>query len=386
MTLGAVSATIPGLVSCTPDTPGRQTGEKRKLRPALDGEWWLIGASPKLDDLLPAQSAAPLMPPDPEAFGAALVEHGIDPDFLREMQESMQRFGGNRNEPVDHHIFRGADGTWHLWGCVRRTNVGRILYHWKAQSLVQTPWTETGELMRCEPGAGECIDDFAGEEWIQSPYFVSEAGVYYMFYGGHSTGQDVHGNPVSGRQMDFRMFDAEGQICLMTSTDGRSWTRHRDRLGYSRVFTGPGEARDPCVIRIGDLWYLYYAGYEGNPLRNGGIYVRTSYDLVHWSAYQRVHRDENFGGPTWTHECPHVVYRDGYYYLFRTQDYYRAVTHVYRSTDPMDFGIGDAGDKYVGVIACAAPEIHVAEGLEFVSSNHDPALGTQLCRLRWIPV
>ena len=106
MTLGAVSATIPGLVSCTPDAPGRQTGEIRKLRPVLDGEWWLIGASPKLDDLLPAQSVAPPMPPDPEAFGVALVEHGIDPDFLREMQESMQRFGGNRNEPVDHHVKR----------------------------------------------------------------------------------------------------------------------------------------------------------------------------------------------------------------------------------------------------------------------------------------
>ena len=163
MALGTVSATLPGLVSCTPDKPARQTGEIRKLRPVLDGDWWLIGASPKLDKLLPEQTVAPASPPDPEAFRAALVEHDIDPEFLREMQAGMQRFGGNRNEPVDHHIFRGADGTWHLWGCVRRTNVGRILYHWQADSLVQTPWTETGEIMRCDPGAGECIDDFGGE-------------------------------------------------------------------------------------------------------------------------------------------------------------------------------------------------------------------------------
>jgi hypothetical protein len=72
-------------------------------------------------------------------------------------------------------------------------------------------------------------------------------------------------------------------------------------------------------------------------------------------------------------------------YLFRTENYYDAVTHVYRSSDPTDFGVGVRDDRYVGTIACAAPEIYTVDGQEYLSSNHDPGLGTQLCRLRWNP-
>ena len=92
----------------------------------------------------------------------------------------------------------------------------------------------------------------------------------------------------------------------------------------------------------------------------------------------------SFGGHRWQTECPHVVYRAGYYYLFRTVHYATSETHVFRSEDPLDFGIGDARDKYVGRIAVAAPEIIVdGEGNEFITSNHNLAGGTMLCRLRW---
>ena len=57
---------------------------------------------------------------------------------------------------------------------------------------------------------------------------------------------------------------------------------------------------------------------------------------------------------------------------------------MFRSQDPYDFGAGDAGVKYVGSIAVAAPEIVVdAVGNEYTSSNHDLFGGTRLCRLRW---
>ena len=82
--------------------------ESRKLRPVLDGEFWMIGASPSLAGLLP------------EAFPAT---------------------GRPETEParecVDHHVFRTGDGTWHLWGCIRNTPVGRVLYHWEADNLAQ---------------------------------------------------------------------------------------------------------------------------------------------------------------------------------------------------------------------------------------------------------
>ena len=52
----------------------------------------------------------------------------------------------------------------------------------------------------------------------------------------------------------------------------------------------------------------------------------------------------------------------------------------------MDFGIGNADDKYVGPIDAAAPEIAVdtASGQEYISSNHDLDGGTRMCRLKWI--
>ena len=51
----------------------------------------------------------------------------------------------------------------------------------------------------------------------------------------------------------------------------------------------------------------------------------------------------------------------------------------------MDFGIGDAGSNYLGLIDVAAPEIIVhQDGSEFITSNHDLQAGTQMCRLQWL--
>ena len=256
--------------------------------------------------------------------------------------------------------------------------MGRILYHWEADSLTQSHWRQTGEVIRADHGAGESLHDWRGEEWIQSPFVVRDAGTYYMFYGGHGTGVDESGHPVPDG--DLRM---ACQICLMTSTDGRHWTRHRNDDGHSCLFLGPGEARDPCLIQVDGLWCLYYAGYHPDAPQ-AGYYVRTSEDLVHWSDWRTVHLDPRYGPGRWDTECPHVVFRGGHYYLFRTEDYASARTHVFRSADPFDFGIGDASDRYVGLIAVAAPEIIVdCDGAEYITSNHDLRGGTRICRLRW---
>ena len=279
-------------------------------------------------------------------------------------------------------MFQSADGAWHLWGCIRRTAVGRILYHWQGQGLELAPWQPTGEIIRADPAAGESLADWQGEEWIQSPFVVCAAGRYYVFYGGHGTGLDAGGRPVPA---DDPHMDC--QMCLMTSSDGRHWQRHVNRDGFSRIFIGPGEARDPCVIAISGLWHMYYAGYQdGDPAR-AGIYLRTSSDLIHWSDWRLVHSAHDVASGRWSHECPHVVYRGGEFYLFRTSDYASAATHVFRSDDPADFGIGaGALKKYVGPLPVAAPEVIVdAAGREYITSNHDLQAGTQLCRLVWDP-
>jgi beta-fructofuranosidase len=263
--------------------------------------------------------------------------------------------------------------------------VGRILYHWEGASLSQPNWTPTGEIIRVDRDAGESVLDRDGKEWIQSPYTVHHNGLYYMFYGGHGTGIDIDGKPVP--RGDPRM---EGQICLMTSRNGRTWARHRNDRGYSRLFIAPGETRDPCLLNVDGTWHLYYAGYHDHDRAQAGFYLRTSSNLLHWSDWQLVHQDTAYGPGPWDTECPHVVYRRddrqrrGAYYLFRTEDYASAKTHVFCSLTPTDFGIGDASAHYVCTIAVAAPEIVVdADGTEYITSNHDLVGGTRLYRLRW---
>ncbi|NHE56323.1 glycoside hydrolase family protein [Cyclobacterium plantarum] len=325
----------------------------KKLRPILDENWWLIG------------------PPPLKGSHNIPVKIGLNGEI-------------RTYESVDHHIFRADDGYWHLWGCVRHTGWGRILYHWKSKNLTDSPWEDTGEFIRANAAFGESINGWDKEEWIQSPFIVKEKGLYYMFYGGHSTGRNKEGIPARGNSRN-ESFDTECQICIMTSKDGLKWNRYTFDDGLSRAFSGPGEARDPCLIKIDGLWHLYYTGLEDGDPQKGGMFVRTSRDLLHWSDYQLVHRAHQYGRNWWEIECPHVVYREGYFYLFRTQNYVKAITHVFRSEDPLDFGKGNeaAAQKYVGQIPCAAPEIYQLAGEEYLSSNHDPALGTQMCRLHW---
>jgi hypothetical protein len=333
---------------------------KRKLRPVLDGPWWLIGPNPDLKGRIDGDE-----------------QHRIDFEKNRVREH---------NAPVDHHMVRDNRGRWHLWGCVRATAVGRILYHWETDDITRSPWTDTGQLIRADRRAGECIGDWYGEEWLQSPFFVAHGGLYYMFYGGHRAGIDAAGKPQPPHGYGDTPDSSLCQICLMTSKDGIAWERHRNPDGTSRLFLGPGETRDPCVVRIDGKWHLYYAGYfdYSKPEEGSGFAVRTSEDLVHWSDWRLVHRDPQYGSSRTDSECPFVLQKEGYFYLFRTVDYYRCVTLVFRSEDPFDFGIGDASSRLVGRLPCAAPELYEIDGREYVSSSHTPLSGEQMCRLRWV--
>lgn len=334
-----------------------------KLRPVIDGPWWVIGPSPDL---------------------SAAVDGNAEHRLAFEKHRANEH-----NAPVDHHIVRDAEGMYHLWGCVRSTAVGRILYHWTTDDLAVSPWTDSGEFIRADRDAGESIDDWFGQEWLQSPYFVQYDGTYHMFYGAHRAGVDAAGRTVKPADTDDSRLGRDGslfQICLMTSRDGRRWTRHRNPDGTSRLFLGPGETRDPCVLRIGDTWHMYYAGYYDfeRSDEGAGFVVRTSKNLIDWSDWRLVHRDPSYGAGRWDTECPFVIEKEGYFYLFRTADYYRGETFVFRSKNPFDFGIGDAADNFVCRIACAAPELYEFDGQEYLSSSHSPHVGELMCRLRWV--
>jgi hypothetical protein len=199
-------------------------------------------------------------------------------------------------------------------------------------------------------------------------------GIYHMFYGGHNTGT------------------GECQICLATSSDGRTFQRYSGPGGHSRVFVGPGEARDPMVLQVGERFLCYYTGHDQGRRKPCKVYCRTSPalssaaepDLIHWSDYQEVsYGGHSSGWGTWSAECPFVVFLDGFYYLFRTSEYRSpARTHVYRSHDPFDFGLGHDG-QWVTTLRVAAPEIVQVGDRYYISSVEDMKGGVQLARLKW---
>lgn len=285
---------------------------------------------------------------------------------LGDLQFSEKYQAKANHEVVDHAIWQAADKTWHVLACVRGTTAGRVFYEWQGRSLEERNWTPLGIAMRADRSYGESIKDYYGEEWLQAPHVIRHEGTFYMFYGGHNSEL------------------GESQICLATSPDGRTWTRHKNEHGQSRVFVGPGDARDPMVIKIVDLWHCYYCANDLGRRRPNKNYVRTSSDLIHWSDYREV----SWGGFTSgagpvSAECPFVVALDGYYYLFRTSDYWPpARTHVYCSRDPYDFGLGN-DQKWIQTLRVSAPEI-VRDGEQwYISSVEDLKGGIQLCKLKW---
>lgn len=306
------------------------TGASQKIPrvPVLDSEFWKIGNNPDLGDLMPEGDRSP--------------------------------------EVVDHGFVRAKNGMWQLWACIRHTKVGRILYRWEGKSLNQLNWTPKGVAMRADRNYGESIGP---QERMQAPFFFQVGETYYLYYGG---GESQYTSADS--------LDALYQICLATSEDGLHFTRYRNTEGQSRLFTGPGKDRDPMILKRDNTYYCYYSCTVEQNTR-GFIVCRTSGDLLNWSEYTIVCEGGGGGYGPWSAECPYVVNMDGYYYLFRTQTYIPPVTHVYRSTDPLAFGLHDDSKK-ITVLEVAAPEIIEDDGQYYISSTADYN-GIRLAKLRW---
>ncbi|MBN1417686.1 MAG: sulfatase-like hydrolase/transferase [Planctomycetes bacterium] len=301
---------------------GRGSGGDAILIPEVEGEWWTIAGDPDLGDYT-----------DPE------------------------------QQPVDFAIWQAADGTWQLWSCIRGTKcggTGRLFHRWEGPSLEAPDWKPMGIAMEADPSLGETPGG------LQAPHVVRDGDLFIMFYG-----------------------DWEN-ICLATGRDGKVFERRLGGDGMPALFTeGRGNnTRDAMAIRIGSVWHCYYTAF---PERKGAVYCRTSKDLRTWSASTRVAFGGSAGTNPYAAECPHVVCREGsdtsdtYYYLFRTQRYGRdAQTSVYRSEDPLDFGIED--DRHlVCRLPVAAPEIIRHGGRDYIACLLPSLKGIRVARLRWVP-
>ncbi len=324
---------------------------RQKLKPVIEEPWWMIASAPDFTNILPSKNE-------------------IRP-YLHETN--------------DHTVFQDASGEWNLWACVRHTPVGRCLAHWRSPSLNASLWEQTGEIIRCDQRAGESLVDWKGQEFLQSPFVVQHEGTWHLFYGGYDTGFDSDGQPPK------EYGDAEKQICLMTSPDGRNWARHKDKAGRSRVFHGPGASRDEFVTRINGLWHMYYTGHLERDIQCEAILCRTSGDLIHWSDWTVVHYADKTCRTHKGCESPVVVQRGGFFYLFRSGGYVgdgNGSTSVFRSEDPLNFGKdGDPSAWYVCNLPAHAPEIITdADGQEYITKIDNPVKnydGLRMARLRW---
>ncbi len=196
---------------------------------------------------------------------------------------------------------------------------------------------------------------------LQAPHVIRRNGTFLMFYG------------------DWQ------HIALATSQDGKTFNRQLNRAGTVGLFDeGPGNnTRDPMVMPIGDVLYCYYTANLGG---KGADYCRQSWtNLGDWGPSRLAAFGGRAGTDPFSAECPHVVFLDGYYYLFRTQRYGPdAQTSVYRSRNPLNFGIED-DSFFVCTLPVAAPEIVQYEGKWYIAALNPNLDGIRLTRLRWSP-
>jgi len=262
---------------------------------------------------------------------------------------------GEKQQPVDFGVWQAADGTWQLWSCIRHTKEPgktRLFYGWEGRRLTDRQWKPAGIKMRSDALVGETAGG------LQAPYVLRVGDVWHMFYGNY---QD---------------------ICMATSRDGKVFKRHLTG-GLAGLFTeGPHAiTRDPMVVRVGRRWHCYYCAH---PQGKGGIWCRTSEDLIHWSGPTLVARGGQAGKRWWNFECPHVVHLDGYFYLFHTQRYAdKPRSSVYRSRDPTAFGVDDES-KFIGYLPVAAPELVLHEGQRYIAALKPGLDGIRIATLRWV--
>jgi hypothetical protein len=301
-----------------------------------------------------AQAAAPGVPLKPVSTGRWWPVAG-DPD--------LGPLTSPKQQPVDFAIWQAADGTWQLWSCIRGTQEPgktRLFHRWEGAKLTDRDWASKGIALQADSALGET------QGGLQAPYVLRHAEKYWMFYGDWAN------------------------ICLATSTDGKTFLRHRNSAGRPQLdFAGPVDrdrnGRDPMVVRIGDKWYCYYTAHPGN---KGFDYVRTSDDLIHWSDERVVAAGGQAGKGPYSAECPFVVEpQPGDFYLFRTQAYGKnAQTSVYHSRDPLNFGIDNDAEHYVTTLPVAAPEIFRHEGQWYLAALLPSLKGIQITRLEWAAV
>lgn len=274
--------------------------------------------------------------------------------------------GTGESEPWffnDHTFIRDVDGTWHLFGITDEEPLippGMVedsdqFGHATAPDLAG-PWTrQPFALLTYNEGENCVADTCYRETHLWAPHVIFHDGLYYMFYSGGGSDR------------------TRAEISLATSTDLFTWTRDP----HGPLFRDGYEARDPMVLRVGDLWVMYYTATSTPECGNHVIAYRTSTDLRHWGERRIAFMDLQSGTDAGGTESPYVLQRGEWYYLFigpRPYDIYLPPyypgTEVFASRDPFRFDVS----QQVGHLAAHAVEI-VDDGSRLWASHAGWATG-----------
>jgi hypothetical protein len=212
-------------------------------------------------------------------------------------------------------------------------------------------------------------------QYFKDFYFLKENGIFHLFYNvgkagptqdwgipgneqdlGHATSSDlvnwIHHNRVipiipgtwegtcisapsivkvgDNFKMTYTGFDANGcqRIGLASSDDLFNWTRYPNPVYEGPAWTnwrpdGWADCRDADLVEYNGN-FLMYTMVTPRLGSYGAVAVAKSSDLIHWTDLGAAVTD-----PVWMMESPHVIERNGYYYLFNV-----CAGHVYKSADP----------------------------------------------------
>ena len=261
----------------------------------------------------------------------------------------------------DHCFAKGPDGRWHGYGIIGHAPINpwtgeNKLFHISADKFDQPTWDDHDYALHAKKGV---------ERVLWAPHVFEDNGTWHMFY---NTGN---------LQPHAPNYASWGQLNRADSKDMTNWERHP----LNPQFSDPGHARDSYIMKDGGTYYFYYTKTYSEVDLRSCVAVRTSPDLGHWSGSQIVHTQPlecDWGGDA---ESPFVVKRGDIYYLFicLAMSQYEQ-THVYWSTDPLNFPI----ENFVCELkAHAAEVIKVSDDKWYISNSGWDKKGVFIAPLEW---
>lgn len=134
-------------------------------------------------------------------------------------------------------------------------------------------WTEDPTLLSWNRLPEPILVPEKGAPWEQGGLYkeclLEHDDVFYLFY--NAKNQSTDNNWIE-------------QTGLATSTDLVNWTRF---AGNPLLRVTPGSwdkkfASDPCVLKHGDQWVMFYFGFDGTSAQEG---IAFSKDLLSWEKY-----------------------------------------------------------------------------------------------------